>query len=382
MIINNTSIRGLFLYDPSSIYEQGDFIVYKNTIYIVKSEIIQDEIPKGSKNYFVYLGDQMTSIEDYLSFLNNGGGEDKYISLGTLLPILNHYMIGLDGKGIIGSSISYTSEDSYEIKIPGYDDLSNFSDYTSVLGNLLLDPSINHGIFRVSRLLPEIRNYVLSPKDTPSYGGEQIDLESCILKQYSYYNNTGILIRVQELIDHVDGMIFYRYGSITSETESIILSEFKAASINTKSLRDKANMLMNVYTSKIKALDTLSNRLQNNFRYKNLKLKGKQVTLQNTDPSLEGYLSIDNLLNIGPITLHLLSQNSNSLYISKETCVDLSSYDGQVFSYDYYISEEDTLRVMVTSNNSSWSIVFLVISNIPSSTTEINSIYIREYYKV
>ena len=72
MKINDISIRGFFVYSETAQYEQGDFVVYGNTIYVCSpksgSTYVSGELPYKSNNFYTYLGDQSATREDFLSF--------------------------------------------------------------------------------------------------------------------------------------------------------------------------------------------------------------------------------------------------------------------------------------------------------------------------
>ena len=142
MIINNTSIQGMFLYSPVAEYERGDFVVKGTSLFVCSPknglETIVGEDPEHSTNFYVYLGDKMASIEDYTNFVD-GKSEDKYISINQLPGILNLYMNGVSGKGIIGNNISLSNDDNnhLDIVVEGYN-LPEGVDYNNILLDIML----------------------------------------------------------------------------------------------------------------------------------------------------------------------------------------------------------------------------------------------------
>ena len=201
MKINDISIRGFFVYSETAQYEQGDFVVYGNTIYVCSpksgSTYVSGELPYKSNNFYTYLGDQSATKEDFLSFSENGGGEDKYLSLSTLVDILNTYQKGIDTTGVIGHEYSIiqdedgTSNVVYKVNNIITETFSE-EDSKEILARIFMDKTLNHCIFKVSRHLPEIKGLV--------YRGNNLSGD-CILRQYSYFTEDKSIMRVQELID-------------------------------------------------------------------------------------------------------------------------------------------------------------------------------------
>ena len=230
MKINSTSVTGVFMYTDDAKFEENDFVIYGTAIYVCKPKDgvseVSGEIPPSSENYIIYLGDQSTDISEYLEFLTTGEGENKYLSTLTLQQVLNSFILGPDGKGVIGDSIMYSKDIDENTGKPIYEcHLSNgslFTDPESVLSDIMNDRNINHAIFRVSRLLPEIVVYVGKPINTEN---TTTDLLGCILRQYTYKSeDTGHTIRIQELIDQVDGLIYYRSADIDVETNQLVVT--------------------------------------------------------------------------------------------------------------------------------------------------------------
>lgn len=343
-----TSIRGFFLYSPSARYEEGDFVVYGNTIYVCspKGEETYSigEVPNSSKNFYVYLGDQMADVSEFINFSESGGGEKKYVSMSALPAILNNYMAGLTNSGIIGNTITYSDEVGFKVDIENLDSTSeDYRDPYTILANIMVS-DINHGIFKVSRLLPEIKNYV--------YSEEKPEEDYCILKQYTYIDSNGHTVRVQELIDHNDGFIFYRTAPLVEDwysAEDISQKEFKFATVHTKELQHKANNLFRVYSARLKGFETRLNDLQNNFRFSGITVTEqdeKRLVIQDEDPEGSGY--VPKLSEVGPITVTIFTEtwrynNSRVAYESNSLTIDPSYGD-----VDYYINDDLYLSVDVS----------------------------------
>lgn len=385
MRINNTSIQGFFTYSDTAEFEKGDFVVYEKSIYICSPsdvDVVVGEIPSESKNFYVYLGTQMTDIQDYLTFAENGGGEDKYISLEYLPAILNTYMQGFTGKGIIGNSIGYTKTGEYEVILNGKSEITKFTDYNKVLANILIDSDINNAIFRISRKLPEVQSWLATDIVLPTQ--LEVDEESCILKQYSYLDVNGNKVRVQEIIDHLDGQIYYRSAYLTQTVETIVNAGFKCATVNTESLRKKANNLFNLYASKLKALDSLVSHLKQNFRYRHINLLNKStaIILQNSDPDGDNYIHCENIRVVGSITVNTMIDKGNELN---------GIYESFEFSFDpmddikkYYINDNIYAEITTTiPEDSDFGVIGIALKTIAGKVADgifINSIFYQEYY--
>lgn len=352
MKINNTSIRGFYIYSDSDIYESGDFVVYGNTIYVCSPQSGNTEVtgekPYESKNYYVYLGDQLSDIEEFKNFASEGGGKDKYLSLSTLVGALNMYMKGLNTTGIIGHEYELTpTVNGLEVIYKVNNVITEV--YTekaveTVLATLLIDENVNHGIFKVSKNLPEIRDIV---GDTGSY---------CILKQYSYYSGTN-LIRVQELIDIETSVyynpsrsyanIYYRTASLSSSLEDVKNTEFVSATAHSDFLVRKATKLFNTYSTKMKLFDVTMNKLKNNFCFTGISLpdtKVNRISLQNTDSSKSGYLEVGSFSELGPITLNVMVQEKfkdSYVYSSNSLTIDPT-----IGHQKYYINDDLLVNVI------------------------------------
>lgn len=351
-INDKKSVRGFFLYSDFSRYEDGDFVVYGNTIYVCSpktgsSEVIGEK-PYESENFYVYLGDQISSVDEFKTFVDNNGGDDKYISLSTLVSILNTYLTGINNSGIIGHE--YTLENGEVIyKVNNkISEVYGSEESKNILSTLLLDKNINHGIFKVSKNLPEIVNLV----------GDHGDY--CILRQYSYYldsENKENLMRVQELIDievSSDQKVSYAniyYRSAPLNSSDISNLNFQSATAHSYGLERKISKLTNLYSTRMRLFDEKIKELQENFCFTDIKLDRNyntgDVILQNTDESKNGYINITSLDELGPITLNILTRTANNVYQSNTITVET-----KLGSRNYYINDDLYLKVELNNVSS------------------------------
>ena len=166
MILNNTHIQGIFIYQPDIEYEKGDFVVSGNSIYICtagnpntgSNTVIGVDPAEDTENYTIYLGGSIKNIEEYFSYIDNPSVEqdDKFIKASLLSQILSTYMVGFDEKGII---TDYVYQDSVG-KILLSDNLNKFvggENNELVLDKILKADDINNAMFKLSRELKDIK---------------------------------------------------------------------------------------------------------------------------------------------------------------------------------------------------------------------------------
>ena len=377
MKINSTSVTGVFMYTDDAKFEENDFVIYGTAIYVCKPKDgvseVSGEIPPSSENYIIYLGDQSTDISEYLEFLTTGEGENKYLSTLTLQQVLNSFILGPDGNGVIGDSIMYSKDIDENTGKPIYEcHLSNgslFTDPESVLSDIMNDRNINHAIFRVSRLLPEIVIYVGKPINTEN---TTTDLLGCILRQYTYKSeDTGHTIRIQELIDQVDGLIYYRSADIDVDTVTSA-TNFKCATTNVDSLKDKAENIFALYNSRLKILRSLGKHLKDNFRYRKIDIQGKKTDI--LIPEIGD--------NLPEITVMITEYDQEKMIrYNSEACFSLKDFESQGVWPEYGIGKNHKIKILVSSDGDVNLYLRTNSDQIPSTgKVWISGVYYREYY--
>lgn len=258
MIINGKEITGLYLYNPEARYTKGDIVYKDSTLYIALTEVNgvdpSDPITSSGK-YNIYLGDRYVGIDEYLNYEKTEDSKnDKYIPASLLPIILNHYLTGVTDKGVIESL-----NDDYT------------SDAITTADEIIFSDSINHAIYSVSRDLGGL------PLDLYSSESARLNKEKMILKQYTYnvkefVNSVQVIrrVRVQELIDHSQYMVWYRYLKI--DEVGSVPSVWKSISLNTTNVHDNILRLAAEYRDRIKVLQEELKRMRSNFRYHPLKI--------------------------------------------------------------------------------------------------------------
>lgn len=371
MIINNTHIQGIYLYDELAEYEKGDFVISGNSIYICTAEkptnnilfTVSGKDPKqDSDNFKIYLGDKITSLKEYLDYVSNpDDSEDKLVSSHVLSEILNNYMNGFDGKGIINNYLLYRNEEySFSKSLESiFNGVRN-----NFLNVLIKSETFNNGILYVSRDLPEIAEIIPSlPEDLT--GVDPNDKLSVILKQYTYLNNGVTKVRVQELIDHVNGIVMYRYdsGGTSSWKQSFLNIDF----------RNEVLYVKNYYEKKITELELEKEKLKGSFGYREVKLsKESQIVLQNTNPDGSGYTGNRPYSSPNVITIVIQEPLGNNLFKNNSITIDISDSLGSSSISEYNIS---TTNSLILTNVTESSAIIQVTSGI------IVNIYYRNYYE-
>ena len=284
MIINNTHVQGIFLYSPDVDYEKGDFVVSGDSIYICTASNPTDTtrntvsgVDPGTDttgNYKMYPGDKISTAQEYYDYVNNRltwnykntkeeveaaleeepgtliirgtvpdrqslpvinnsegdvykvGTEslgyeyayipykiDKYISGNVLNQILQDSFFGVNEEGVITNYV-YTNLDDEGNEVLEYSiggTLANIED-NKILNAIMKSPDLNNGMFNVSRALTEISSYVNRNSTT----------SSVLVKQYTYLDTSGgnKRIRIQELVDPSQGVVYYRWSEGVSTVSS------------------------------------------------------------------------------------------------------------------------------------------------------------------
>ena len=385
MKLNGVSVQGIYVYNEgNTTYEVGDLILYKNGIYIYSksSEVLSDGLtPDVSKDYIPYLGDKLTSLQDWKDFLE-GKGEDKYLTTNTLVAILNSYMNDMRLDGIIESAYDYPEGktrdgwilDEYKLNSEGGDN--------TVIDEILRSNS-NYAVYRVSR---KLQGLWMVDYDTESVVGNYTDEDrkSVLVKQYTYYSseedkNLGIETRIQEVIDHIDGTIYYRSAKYNPSLEiNGTLGNLSSVSDwhNTRISREYESQVMsiiNAYATKIRELECLEKNLKKNFKFKSLDIiPGSNSVLLSQTSTPEAVKIEQGFYNIGPITVVLKQriQTTDIFYKSYEITIEYSDmYNGSKFLLT------DDLYVTISGTKSGDMLIETSDKNVT-----IQSMYYREFY--
>ena len=376
MIINDKSIQGIFIYSDTSEYERGDFIVSGDSIYLCTppkgSDTIVGKDPKiDVENYSLYLGGDKATWEDFEKQYTNQSdivSDDKLITSSVLSQILRKLAFGIDSKGVISEHTMPISQNLNTLL-----SLSEYTDQETIIDHLLTTdnvPEYNNMTVRVSRnlfsgILPDIEKLEY----------DSIDTNSVILKQYTYYEsasytdiNSDNKIRVQEVIDHINGVCLYRFARLgaeiaisnSSESKVGIPSSWKISCFNLQYL-SKLNSLL-------KYVENTTSSNLNSFVFKDITsyLLNENINLDNytTTYDLKSFTK-DSELKSSTITISVVNFGNELVTYSYSITVDFSKKN---ITYAF----PNNITVKKTTNNSlllSWEqekdkIKLATISNI------------------
>lgn len=380
MIIDNTHLRGMFLYNSTSEYEKGDFVIEGNTIYIctaknpnnLDNNTVSGILPStDSDNFNIYLLDKTSTFDEYINNVNNNFEEDKLISGSVLSEILSNYSFGYNEKGIIEDFISYTPESGI-IYSPGIEKILEGEEKEgSILDSILKSKNINNAFIRISRSIPEIS--VKLPLLDTEIEDNNIDVDSIVLRQYTYYSiNNNETYRVQEIVDHISGNVLYRYAFGKNYNTS---SVWKNSFVNSK-FKDEVQYVKNYYENKIIELESIKKSLIDNFRYREVLIdKLGEITLQCTDPSAKNYIRCTNFLESVTITVVIQTSTDGVIFKNNNITIDLSDSTTVGGISEYYIGNStETLKIL----NPSRTNITIKLSNKGSRFV---NIYYRDKYE-
>lgn len=390
MILDNTHIQGLFLYSKETEYEKGDFVVYGNTIYIctaknptnITNNTVSGVVPENSSdNFSPYLGEELTSLEEYINYVNDPKGReknDKLIPAHLLSRILSTYMMGFDEKGIISNYVYLNSEDSLSMSSELSDFLSGKGvDSSNILSVILNTKEINNAVFKISRNLPEISEVVFNSDSEFIYPEDSTYI---ILRQYTYTNEpeNDSIYRLQELIDPIGSVVRYRYGKgsySSGELSFDNVTSWLPSSID-KNWMGNIKRLEKLYLNKIKELENIEKSLKNSFRFKEYSIPETTsvVEFQCTDKDKSNYLPVSRFDRESFILTIVTQENNVNTTVSIDLLDTYMKHD-QVSSY--YLTDSSALIIVPgkTQKNKGEKVTIYVTSG------NIVNIFYRDKYK-
>lgn len=336
----------MFFYTSGASYEKGDFVINRDRIYICTKDItvVPDNITPNPENFTTYLGGDSASWEDFEKIYSNQSnlGEDKLITSAVLSKILKRLMFGIDSSGIIDEGVFIDNNNQQKLS-SGLNNLNRddvFSKYQNILDSFLLIDSIpefNNLSLRVSRSLLE---GLLPPVDNiSSYGS--IEKTSVILRQYTYYEVLGESfnnkVRVQEVIDHINGVCLYRFVRFSNSSDTVLDEEniglpssWKISCPNIEYLSKIDSLLKYVEDEKSKN----ENKNKDKFYFKKLSLV-ESVSNNNVNEisyAINYSGDIDTALENVTITIFSRNQNSDTnLKNSYSMTVNLSNSEVGIY---------------------------------------------------
>lgn len=391
MIVNNKSIQGIFIYSETSEYEKGDFVVSGDSIYVCtpkESDTVINKDPKtDTENYTLYLGGDKATWEDFEEQYTNPNelvSSDKLITSTVLAQILKKLAFGLDSNGIISEQLLINMGlVSVSPRLGSLLNSSGYNNKISVLDHLLLTdnvPEFNNMTVRVNRnsfkgLLPDIGNLIEGEENENNDNYKEIDVRSVILKQYTYYESTPYTesvehefkIRIQEVIDHINGVCLYRFSRLgsndinTSEVDNGVgvPSSWKISCPNSQYL-SKLNSLLKYVTEK----STSSS--YNKFAFKDITSYLSEPTSEDskTKYSLKSN-TFKEELSLSTVTISTVIDEKITYNYS--STIDLTKNGTYAFPNDVVLKQTNNNNLTLSWNNDK------------ISSVTISNIYVRSY---
>lgn len=399
MIINGTSIPGIFIYKTGVELERGDFIVYEDSLYICtplegETYITRDTSPtpdKNIENFTIYLGGDQATWDDFEQQFNQSSNSEEYvdkiITSSSLALILKRLLFGIDSSGIINEYITKSTNNTVSIT-PGLRKVLNSEEVSTdnILDFLLKNdssPEFNNLSLRVDRslfsgLLPEVNNLTESAYD-------DIELSSVVLRQYTYYETLQELgtsenkIRVQEVIDHINGVCLYRFIRLGNSDISISLvedkvgypSSWKLSCINLDYL-SKLDSLLKYIEDEKKKLENSSTTERNRFYFRKLILSEKSISIDGREITYT--IGVNETVKdheISESTITVISSNKNSGVKNSYSMTINLDISHQEVEYAF----PNNIKVVRVSSGAIPMIKLILPENI--STADIHSLYVK-----
>lgn len=313
MKINDKSLRGIFLYDPLVEFERGDFVIEDSMIYNCIADSV-GESPLVSPNFTPYMAGNIATAEEILE----GNCSEKFVSVESLVRILDNYYSGFSAAGLINNDISDDGEVTLRDMLGNRLTTSLPAHYTNPLDKILYS-DINNGIFKVER----------SVVDSLIGSGT----ENVILRQYTYKEGDKIH-KTQELIDEERGRVMFRHLTGIAEKPS----PWKFSIVNTDVLQ-MISEVINYYDSKVEEFNAEKTRLTSCFRFQEIDdqylFKGTETLTFTVKENLEnGILSMHSATitvtpdgttkqyQVGPFTISITCGEEGKLIITGAEVVD------------------------------------------------------------
>ena len=280
MIINNKSIRGIFVYTPEAIFERADYVIEGIYIYICESDRVSGFKPSENPDKFsLYVGGELATLDDFLKYASQGDPEsgNKLVSAYLLGQILNTYQSGYNEAGIITNEVAADGEifmtDYFKVD-SGHDIIG--TKYLDPLKEIMVQPALNSAVFTVHR---DIASRIFG-----QFSGT--NLATVILRQYTYKEQDmdNRYIRVQEITDQETGSTKFRYLIIDDQDYSGTISAWVSTNMS-EGVSSQVDAIINYYIAENERLRSKEASLQNMFRFAELEVDntGMEVSIVGLD---------------------------------------------------------------------------------------------------
>ena len=326
MIINNKSIRGIFVYTPEAVFERADYVIEGIYIYICEADRVSGFKPSENPDKFsLYVGGELATLEDFTKYALQGDSDsgNKLVSAYLLGQILNTYQSGYNESGIITNSVAADGE-IFMSEYFGIDTGHNITGtkYLDPLKEIMIQPGLNSAVFTVHREIAS-RIFGQFSKD---------NLATVILRQYTY-KEQGVdnrYIRVQEIVDQETGSTKFRYLVVDDQDYSGVVSAWVSTNVS-EGVADQVDAIVNYYIAENERLRSKEAGLQNMFRFAELGISsnGLDVDIAGLDDS--DYVTVC-LYKNDNVSGSTIIRSNETLTIPLSDFVDSSTRVYQVFS--------------------------------------------------
>lgn len=369
MKINGTSIKGIYKFDTSALYETGDFVIDQSNLYVCKQdkasldEDLLDDYVVTNSTYFSPYPNNFITIDEF----NNRTDDDdnslrsKYISSEVLAKLLqDHFYYGiLDGKlkkvDVTDFNIAEEAEDSRPDGVKMLEAIAT---------------NYNTSIFQLdSTIITDLFGY---------YNEEEESYYTLISKNFKETDNVYLLQIVfsdnkvaQQIINANNGFQAIR---ISEDTRTNFKSWY-SISPNAIDLKKSIDDIQKSLNDKYNKLSNLKTTLTNHFAFKSL-VKSDYSTLspneipyafQDKDNGNKWTVSSNRCFVNFIITKKI---GESSVYYSKTITVDLCEALEEN-GIDVYVDEDTNLSITVTDNDNK-------ILGISCKDWSIKNIYYRD----
>lgn len=346
MKINGTSIKGIYKFDTSALYETGDFVIDQSNLYVCKQDkasldegLLDDYVVTNSTYFSPYPNDFIT-IDEFNNRTddNDDSLRSKYISSEVLAKLLqDHFYYGiLDGK-------------LKKVEVTDFDIASEAEDSRPDGVKMLeaIATNYNTSIFQLdSTIITDLFG---------SYSDEEESYYTLISKNFNETDSVYLLQIVfsdnkvaQQIINATNGFQAIR---ISEDTRTNFKSWY-SISPNAIDVKNAIDDIQKSLNDKYNKLSNLKTTLTNHFAFKSL-VKSDYSTLT---PSEISYTYQDE--NNGNKWVYpnnrcfvnfIITKEESKVYYSKTVTVDLCEAL-EKNGIDVYVDEDTNLSITVTDN--------------------------------
>jgi hypothetical protein len=367
MKINGTSIKGIYKFDTSALYEIGDFVIDQSNLYVCKQDkasldedLLDDYVVTNSTYFSPYPNDFIT-IDEFNNRTddNDDSLRSKYISSEVLAKLLqDHFYYGiLDGK-------------LKKVEVSDFDIASEAEDSRTDGVKMLeaIATNYNTSIFQLdSTIITDLFG---------SYSDEEESYYTLISKNFNETDSVYLLQIVfndnkvaQQIINATNGFQAIR---ISEDTRTNFKSWY-SISPNAIEVKNAIDDIQKSLNDKYNKLSNLKTTLTNHFAFKSL-VKPDYSTLTPNEISYT-YQDENNgnkwvYPNNRCFVNFIITKEESNIYYSKTVTVDLCEAL-EKNGIDVYVDEDTNLSITVTDSDNK-------ILGISCGNWSVKNIYYRD----